>query len=64
MHQTHKKAREQLVAKFLTKDVKGNDIKPGTLQYENLTSQNLHHLTESFVTRLPLFNKEYPGWIP
>jgi hypothetical protein len=40
------------------------DVKENTLQYENLTSSNLSGLTEQFVTRLPLFNKEYPNWIP
>jgi len=51
-----KRARESLVAKMIDKESPKN--------YDDLTSLELHNLSESLAIRLHLFNYEYPRFLP
>ena len=56
-----KKARESLISKILT-DEFGNQAAKKT--YNQLTSRELHLLTESLCVRMNLFQKKYPAFLP
>jgi len=56
-----KRARESLVSRFLVTDEFGNPIEK---EYKDLTSRELHLLTESLAVRFYLFNYEYPSFLP
>lgn len=58
-----KAARERLAAKLLTVDEHGNPIESGK-EYKNLTTRELHSLTENLSLRLYLFNYKYPAFLP
>ena len=57
-----KKARESLVGKMLTTDEFGEDRVAKA--YDELTTRELHILTESLCVRLNLFQKKYPAFLP
>ena len=56
-----KRAREKLTARMLIQDEYGNPIDK---EYKDLTSRELHTLTENLCLRLYLFNYEYPAFVP
>jgi hypothetical protein len=56
-----KEARERLVAKFLATDESGNKIDK---EYKDLSSRELHVITENLAVRLYMFNYEYPRFLP
>ena len=56
-----KKARESLLARLLLADDHGNKIEK---TYKDLTSLELHTLTENLSLRMYLFNYEYPRFLP
>lgn len=51
-----------MTAKLLTADEFGNPI--DKKDYKDLTSRELHSLTENLCLRLYLFNYEYPAFLP
>jgi hypothetical protein len=57
-----KKAREQLVSKFLMTDEFGN--KAPQKAYGDLTTAELSQIAESLSVRLHLFKGEYPAFMP
>lgn len=56
-----RKARESLAARLLIADEYGNAIDK---KYSDLTSRELHTLTENLCLRLYLFNYQYPAFVP
>lgn len=56
-----KRARERMTARLLIQDEYGNPIDK---DYKDLTSRELHTLTENMCLRLYLFNYEYPAFVP
>jgi hypothetical protein len=56
-----RRAREKLAARLLIQDEYGNAIDK---EYKDLTSRELHTLTENMCLRLYLFNYEYPAFLP
>ena len=56
-----KRAREKIVSKLLIADEYGNQIDK---EYKDLSSKELHTLTENLCLRLYLFNYEYPAFLP
>ncbi len=56
-----KRARERIVSKLLIADEYGNQIDK---EYKDLSSKELHTLTENLCLRLYLFNYEYPAFLP
>jgi len=56
-----KAARERLVAKLLVVDEYGNKIDK---EYKDLSSRELHIISENLAIRLYLFNYEYPSFLP
>ena len=56
-----KRARERLASRLLIADEFGNAIEK---EYKDLTSKELHSLTENLCLRLYLFNYEYPAFLP
>jgi hypothetical protein len=56
-----RRARERLAARLLIQDEYGNPIDK---EYKDLTSRELHTLTENMCLRLYLFNYEYPAFVP
>ena len=57
-----KKARESLTSKMLLTDEFGNQAAKKT--YNQLTTRELHLLTESLCVRMNLFQKKYPAFLP
>lgn len=57
-----KKARESLVGKMLQVDEFGQARVEKS--YDELTTRELHLLTESLCVRLNLFKKKYPAFLP
>lgn len=57
-----KKARETLTSRLLTTEEFGNDAPEKT--YRQMTTRELHLLTESLCVRLNLFQKKYPAFLP
>lgn len=55
-----KRAREQIVLKF----VDSNHSSASPLKYEDITQAQLNDVTEGLVSRLHLFNGEYPAFLP
>lgn len=56
-----RRAREKIVSKMLISDEFGNQIDK---DYKDLSSKELHTLTENLSLRLYLFNYEYPAFLP
>lgn len=56
-----RRARERIVSKLLMADEYGNSIDK---EYADLSSKELHTLTENLCLRLYLFNYEYPAFLP
>jgi len=54
-------AREKLASKLLIADEFGNPIDK---EYKDLTSRELHSLTENLCLRMYLFNYDYPAFLP
>jgi hypothetical protein len=50
-----------MTARLLIQDEYGNAIDK---EYKDLTSRELHTLTENLCLRLYLFNYEYPAFVP
>jgi len=57
-----RRARERLAAKLLIADEFGTPIE--NKQYSDLTSRELHTLTENLCLRMYLFNYDYPAFLP
>ena len=57
-----KKARENLVSKFLVNDEFGNPANPKA--YKHITSSELKMISESISVRLHLFKGQYPAFMP
>ena len=62
MEVPRRRARQSLAAKLLTADEFGNPIEKK--EYNDLTSRELHSLTENLCLRLYLFNYSYPAFLP
>lgn len=56
-----KVARQRLVSKLLVSDEYGNPIDK---EYKDLTSRELHTLTENLCLRIYMFNYDYPAFLP
>ncbi|CDW84758.1 UNKNOWN [Stylonychia lemnae] len=56
-----KAARERLVSKLLVADEYGNKINK---EYKDMTSRELHIISENLAVRLYLFNYDYPIFLP
>jgi len=50
-----------MTSRLLIQDEYGNPIEK---EYKDLTSRELHTLTENLCLRLYLFNYEYPAFVP